>query len=989
MSKAKIHTGARAAAYAAPAVGAAVLFTCSLSLAVIAPQTTYNSFPDLDYDRIQEVCEAGGTLNQSFHSNGGLMTFMEEGTHTWNAFLIEGFCHDDHALIHENEPDALAVVLRRTEALLNHLKVTPGSPDLSAYEQEFNDLKTQSAGVDPANRAARKELYYKVCAVRRKIAFSNPLLEGIDKLLFVEYSPWGGGWHMCDQYFGCNAKKGGGLYILENAFGENPQRREVLTGPVESGPLAGTDLRGGGFLSPELSYDGTTIYFAWTAAKGGFRCSWGDSTTYDVFKVNVDGTELTQLTTDDDNGGYYNDFDPCELPNGRIVFLSERRTGRMQIYGRCHGRKVPSYTLFSMKPDGSDMYPIAYHETNQWHPSVDNNGMIVFTQWDYVDRDSNEAHHLWICYPDGSDPRAPHGNYDHPWGDRGTPYFKHPIVNGLPHGGFRPRKGGSCLHPWGEWNPRAIPESHKYIATAAPHHGKAFGSLVMIDTRVEDDGMMAQLRRVTPDCLFPEAERAPAMTQENNPVREMGIWDEKQLDMMITGKYATAWPLSEDFYIVNYCKNIILLDRFGNKEVLYTVEWDDVDDFRKGFRPIDPIPLRPRKKPPVLAKRTFDGEDAPEDHPRATISIQNIYETYPVPWPEGVVEEKRIKWLRIIQFIPKTTPGKNTPKVGAHSMATCRMSLGIVPVEADGSVYCDAPVNIPIYFQALDENQMALQSMKAVTYVHAGEQLSCVGCHESKWKAIPPLRSTPIAFTRSPSQLQEEFPGHHTDPTKGAIPFNYHLLAKPALQRAGYGGEYKSYWSPGGGSRSIPGYVGTHQSKIGDDLVEKYTSGSIGREDFHRIVMWIDLNCNELGWDHNVDAQKAGRVVWPEIDVGRDNVLGTEHRQDPPGTPHILDSSGSTLAHRNRYVHGNPPEPDGISRVSMLQHGERLTISNISRGPALVQLWNSQGDAVFHESCSVTHGCIQVPFEDFSAGVYVVRVQTPSQLLHKTVSAVR
>ena len=969
----------------APAIGLIILGASSMSPAVIAPQATYDNFRDLDYDRIQEVCDAGGTLNQSFHSDGGLMSFMEEGTHTWNVFLIEGYCLDDHALVHENEPDALAVVLRRTEALLNYLKVRPGVPDLSAQEQQFNALKTQSASVAPSNRDARKNLYHEVCAVRRKIAFSNPLLEGIDKLLFVEHSPWGGGWHMCDQYFGCRAKKGGGLVILDNPFGENPQRREVLTGPVESGPRAGTDLRAGAFLSPELSYDGTTIFFAWTEAEGGFRCSWDKGTTYDIFKVNVDGTGLTQLTAGED-GEYFNDFDPCELPNGRIVFLSERRTGRMQIFGRCHGRPVPSYTLFSMKPDGSDSYPIAYHETNQWHPSVDNNGMIVFTQWDYVDRGSNEAHHMWICYPDGSDPRAPHGNYDHPWGDRGTPYDDDPIVNGLPHGGFRPRKGGSCLHPWGEWNIRAIPGSHKYIATAGPHHGKAFGSLVMIDTRIEDDGMMAQVRRVTPDCLFPEAERAPSLTRENNPVREMGIWDAKQLEIMITGKYATAWPLSEDYYIVNYFKNIILLDRFGNKEVLYTTTWDDVDDFRKGFRPIDPIPLRPRRRPPVVAKRTYDGEDAPEKHPRATISIQNIYETYPVPWPDGVVEEKKIKWMRIVQFLPKTTSNKNNPKVGAYSMATCRMSLGIVPVEPDGSVYCDAPVNKPIYFQALDEHQMALQSMKAVTYVHAGEQLSCVGCHESKWKAVPPLQSTPIAFTRGPSQLQEEFPGHHTDPGKGAIPFNYHLLAKPALQRAGYSGEYKSYWAPGGGSRSIPGYVGAHQSRIGEELVRKYKSNEISKEDFHRIVMWIDLNSNELGWDHNVDAQKAGQVVWPEIDVDRDNILGTEHWQDPPDTPRILDTSSATLIQPDHGKRARRPE---TGRVNITPLGASLAVSTVPTAPIIVRLWSSRGRCVFRHTSRVTGSMVEIPVSSISPGIYLVEVQTLSGRFVRVFSSVR
>ena len=35
--------------------------------------------------------------------------------------------------------------------------------------------------------------------------------------------------------------------------------------------------------------------------------------------------------------------------------------------------------------------------------------MLIYTRWDYVDRDTNVAHHLWNCYPDGRDPRSFHG----------------------------------------------------------------------------------------------------------------------------------------------------------------------------------------------------------------------------------------------------------------------------------------------------------------------------------------------------------------------------------------------------------------------------------------------------------------------------------------------------------------------------------------------------------------------------------------------------
>ena len=67
-----------------------------------------------------------------------------------------------------------------------------------------------------------------------------------------------------------------------------------------------------------------------------------------------------------------------------------------------------------MKADGSDVYPLSFHETHEWHPSVNNDGMIVYTRWDYVDRSDMVAHHIWTCFPDGRDPRSPHGNYPLP-----------------------------------------------------------------------------------------------------------------------------------------------------------------------------------------------------------------------------------------------------------------------------------------------------------------------------------------------------------------------------------------------------------------------------------------------------------------------------------------------------------------------------------------------------------------------------------------------
>ena len=169
--------------------------------------------------------------------------------------------------------------------------------------------------------------------------------------------------------------------------------------------------------------------------------------------------------------GAFNDFDPCFMPSGRLSFITERRGG----YLRC-GRVCPTYTLYDMAEDGSDIRCLSWHETNEWHPSVNNEGLIVWTRWDYVDRHGQIAHMPWLTTPDGRNPRPVHGNY-----------------------AIRRNR------PDMEQDVRAIPDSHLYVATAAPHHNQSYGSLIVIDSYQKDDDGWSPLRRLTPRAEFPES----------------------------------------------------------------------------------------------------------------------------------------------------------------------------------------------------------------------------------------------------------------------------------------------------------------------------------------------------------------------------------------------------------------------------------------------------------------------------------------------------
>lgn len=118
----------------------------------------------------------------------------------------------------------------------------------------------------------------------------------------------------------------------------------------------------------------------------------------------IDGSNLRQLTE-----GVEDDFDPCPLPDGGVAFMSTRRGG----FARCNNAWEPcaSYTLHRMDADGGNLRRLSTHETSEWHPSVLNDGRLVFIRWDYVDRSAANFHGLWTRRPDGSGVASSFGNY--------------------------------------------------------------------------------------------------------------------------------------------------------------------------------------------------------------------------------------------------------------------------------------------------------------------------------------------------------------------------------------------------------------------------------------------------------------------------------------------------------------------------------------------------------------------------------------------------
>jgi hypothetical protein len=72
-------------------------------------------------------------------------------------------------------------------------------------------------------------------------------------------------------------------------------------------------------------------------------------------------------------------------------------------------------------------------------------------------------------------------------------------------------------------------------------------------------------------------------------------------------------------------------------------------------------------------------------------------------------------------------------------------ALGEVPVLADGSFLAEVPADVPIGFEALDENGRVLRREAPMIWVRPAENRSCVGCHEPHNRA--PHNHRPLAVS--------------------------------------------------------------------------------------------------------------------------------------------------------------------------------------------------------------------------------------------------
>ncbi len=513
----------------------------------------------------------------------------------------------------------------------------------------------------------------------------------------------------------------------------------------------------GDVSDPAVNYDATKVIFAMRGP---------NDETFNLWEMDVATKTISQVMTDPVASEFGNDVDPVYLPDGRIVFASDRQKRMQEMLqeqnierykGLDEYEREESLTLHIFNPDTQEIKQISYNQSHDRNPTVLKDGRIMFSRWDHL---ANRNHFpIFTVNPDG------------------TNLF-------VLYGAFSP--GNSFLHPMEMRN------------------GKIMSSLMPLSDT--DEG--GALYTIDTKNYSEHCEPAPGINPGCNG-QQYALFNTQNVTIDGSfspgGRYSTPYPLWDgtNRAMVSYA---IAPNEFTGgiptethpmtgeetqvfgptKYQIWMLDFDQqvarvVETAPTGKALLDPIPIFPRALndvPNILPDEPRNDSLAAEANGlggqgMGVLGVKSIYHTdfldimgdrvlkpslgENIPkLADGTPDLQAMKdpnnaqaylarpgyFARVTRAIP-TPPGIRMKAIGLTRFEMQEV-VGYVPVEPDGSLLLKAPADSALTVAVLDKAGRAFQTHTNWLQVRPGEIRTCNGCHSPR-RALSSINIAPVA----------------------------------------------------------------------------------------------------------------------------------------------------------------------------------------------------------------------------------------------------
>lgn len=496
-----------------------------------------------------------------------------------------------------------------------------------------------------------------------------------------------------------------------------------------------------------------------------------------------------------------NDVAPAYLPDGRIVFSSDRQITSREVLGnevvpadgfskpsqfsaaRDDGRGMKALVLHVMNPDGLEIRQISFNQSHDLDPVVLPNGRVLFSRWN--DMENKNLISLYTIRPDGSDLQKYYGGHLHSHLDSNndTYHFTKPQVlsDGRVMTLARPLRGtyggGDLLYLDGE----NFVNKNRAINSSTSGEGQT----KVTPAQVSLDPFSTAGRYIS----------AVPLTDGSNRVMlskgtcQLSV-DDQNADPVVINPLPCAEPYLSDpnaFELPPDYGVWLLNIGNGTERPLISPQ--------PGIIYTDLVVVQPRTEPPIVSDTNKDNALASENV--GVIHIRSVYDMglgrvdannnslfncsfggvdctdasmttmAQMSSPTRSAEDRPARFIRIIKpaSIPDDNdeeaarPDPNNEAYGRSRNLGMREIIGYTEIYPDGSAKFKVPANIAFGIEILDKNARRIGPRhRNWLQINPGETLECNGCHDQHTN-----NTVPVSHGRSDADAVSLNEGAQTD----------------------------------------------------------------------------------------------------------------------------------------------------------------------------------------------------------------------------------
>jgi hypothetical protein len=509
----------------------------------------------------------------------------------------------------------------------------------------------------------------------------------------------------------------------------------------------------GDVSDPEVSFDASKLLFSMRGP---------NDPTWNVWEYELATEAMTRVIADDAVANAGDDVDPTYLPDGRIVFSSNRQEKSRQLLADQgiepfshldEYERERAILLHVMNGDGTEIHQISFNQSHDRNPTVLSTGEVMFARWDHV---GNRNHFpIFFTNPDG------------------TNIF-------VQYGAFSP--GNSFLHP------RELPDGRVLTALMPLSGTREGGALVAVDiANFSEFGEPASNVPVNAKgqeqvTLF-EIDFGMGVSEFGRYTTPYPLWDG-------TDRALVSWsPLRPEEEVDPVSGELIEVEGAPHYGVymfdMVAQTLRPVALPEEGFAYTDPVAIAARPVPNTISDKLLDPSLAAEG--MAVLNVKSVYDTdglnimgsrmlapgESIPMTAAPADDNRgqvadlarlkdpamtmaadrpARFIRVVKAAP-TPRGLSREAIGETDLEMQQI-VGYADIEPDGSFRVKVPADTPIGLVAVDAEGRAFQTHTNWIQARPGETRTCNGCHSPRRGSA--LNTAPIAGTHANVLLEAE-----------------------------------------------------------------------------------------------------------------------------------------------------------------------------------------------------------------------------------------